>query len=95
MLNWSQECQSEIKTNLNQQINWNQKVFYQDNKMPPKIRNLHRTKMVVKQFWNLKIVKQDRVKQNYTVHNIVKNASSFVKKNNIEFVKTIFLPLSW
>lgn len=54
--------------------------------MPPKIRNLDTTKMLVKQLRNLNIIKLDMVKQNYT--------EKFCKKNNIEFVKTIWLPLS-
>ena len=39
--------------------------------MSPKIRNLHRTKMRVKQLRNLNIIKLNRVKQNYTENNIV------------------------
>lgn len=48
--------------------------------MPPKIRNLDRTKMLVKQLRNLNIIKLDKVKQNYNENNIVQNAFSFVKK---------------
>jgi len=62
--------------------------------MPLKMRNLDRTKMLIKQLRNRNIIKLDRVKQNYIENNIVQNAFSFVKKDNIEFVKTIFLPLS-
>lgn len=40
--------------------------------MPPKIRNLDRTKIRVKQLYSLNIIKLDRVKQNYTENNIVK-----------------------
>ena len=45
--------------------------------MPPKIRNLDTTKMLVKQLLNLNIIKLDMVKQNYTENNIVQNAFSF------------------
>jgi len=62
--------------------------------MPLKIRNLHRTKMRAKQVQKLNIIKLSRVKQNYTENNIVQTAFSFVKTNNLEFVKTICLPLS-
>lgn len=62
--------------------------------MPLKIRNLHRTKMGAKQVQKLNIIKLSRVKQNYTENNIVQTAFSFVKTNNLEFVKTICLPLS-
>jgi len=55
--------------------------------MPPKIRNLDRTKMRVKQLHSLNIIKLYRVKQNYTENNIVKNAFNFVKEIPIEFVK--------
>ena len=48
--------------------------------MPPKIRNLDTTKMLVKQLLNLNIIKLDMVKQNYTENNIVQNTFSFVKK---------------
>ena len=62
--------------------------------MPPKIRNLDRTKIRVKQLDSLNIIKLDRVKQNYTENNIVQTAFSFVKTNILEFVKTICLPLT-
>jgi len=62
--------------------------------MPLKIRNLQRTKMRAKQVQKLNIIKLSRVKQNYTENNIVQTAFSFVKTNNLEFVKTICLPLS-
>jgi len=65
------------------------KNFYRDNEMPPKIKNLLKTKMRAKQLQNLNIIKLNRVKQNYTENNIVQTAFSFVKTNNLEFVKTI------
>ena len=62
--------------------------------MPPKIRNLDRTKIRVKQLHSLNIIKLDRVKKNYAENNIVKTAFNFVKEIPVEFVKTICLPLT-
>jgi len=62
--------------------------------MPPKIRNLDRTKIRVKQLHSLNIIKLDRVKKNYAENNIVKTAFNFVKEIPVEFVKTICLTLT-
>jgi len=51
--------------------------------------------MRVKQLWKLIIIKLNRVKQNYTENDIVQTAFNFVKKDNIEFVKTIFTMKRW
>jgi len=64
-------------------MSWNQESFFGDNKMPPKIRNLDRTKIRVKQLDSLNIIKLDRVKQNYTENNIVKRNTCWICKNNL------------
>ena len=51
--------------------------------------------MRVKQLRNLIIIKLNRVKQNYTENDIIQIAFSFVKKDNIEFVKTICTMKRW
>jgi len=55
--------------------------------MPPKIRNLNKTKIRVKQLHSLNIIKLDRGKQKYTENNIVETTFNFVKEIPIGFVK--------
>lgn len=51
--------------------------------------------MRVKQLRNLIIIKLNKVKQNYTENDIIQIAFCFVKRDNIEFVKTICMMKRW